>query len=138
MAVTNPSDVVSFDADAAKEAIESVLEGPLYSLVEYDAEAFNPLYVDDETMGFYADEAEMLEHFEQIHSYVHLDFAEMDLFVDELLPVADRVEYIATGMDVLTFVRIYVGNEGLFVAVDPDEPVEPIVEAVKESVAATA
>lgn len=138
MSISNPSSVVSFDADAAREAIEAVLEGPLYSLVEYDADAFNPLYVDDETMGFYEDEEEMLDHFEQIHSYVHLDFAEMELFVDELLPVANRVEYIATGMDVLTFVRIYVGSEGLFVAVDPDEPVEPIVEAIKDTVAATA
>lgn len=80
----------------------------------------------------------MIEHFDQIHSYVHLDFAEMELFVDELLPVADRVDYIATGMDVLTFVRIYVEREGLFVAVDPDEQIETIVDAVKESVAPTA
>lgn len=138
MSISNASTVVTFDADAAREAIEAVLEGPLYSLVEYDAESFNPLYVDEETVALYEDEADMQEHFDQIHSYVHLDFAEMDLFVDELLPVANRVDYIATGLDVLTFVRIYVGQEGLFIAVDPDEPVEPIVEAVKEAVAAAA
>ena len=89
-------------------------------------------------MARYEDEAAMQEHFDQIHSYVHLDFAEMDLFVDEVLPEANRVEYIATGLDVLTFLRIYVGQEGLFIAVDPDEPIEPIVEAVKKAVTAAA
>lgn len=134
MAVRNASTVVGFDADAACEAAERTVSGTLRSFVEFDGESFNALYVDDATLGFYDDEEHMLAHFSQLHSYVYLDLAEIDLFTEELFPVADRVEYIVTALDFFKLVRIYYDDEGLFLALDHDEPVEPIVQAISRAI----
>lgn len=134
MPVENASEVVEFDADAACEAVQSTVSGTLRSFVEFDREAFNPIYVDDDTMSFYDDEDHMESHFDQLHSYVYLDLTEMDLFTDELFPVAQRVEYITTALDAFKLVRIYRGGEGVFVALDHDEPVEPVIGAVESAI----
>lgn len=130
MPIRNRGEVVDFDVEAACEAVERTVEGSLRSCVEYDADRFNPVYVDDVTRAFYDDEDEMYDHFDQIHSYVHLDLAEMDLFTEELFPIADRVRYLVTALDAFKLVRVYVDGDGLFLALDHDEPVEPIVEAI--------
>lgn len=133
MSFRNASRVVSFPADEVTEAIRATAEGSIRSVVEYDTEEFNPLYVDDVTLSLYKSEDHMMAHFEKIHSYVHLDVAEMDLFVDELFPIADRVRYLSTSFDVFTLLRVYIGREGVFAALEPGEPVEPIVEAVERA-----
>lgn len=134
MPVENASEVVEFDADAACEAVQSTVSGTLRSFVEFDDETFNPLYVDDSTLAFYDDEDHMEAHFDQLHSYVYLDLTEMDLFTDELFPIAQRVEYITTALDAFKLVRIYRGGEGVFVALDHDEPVDPVVGAVTDAI----
>ena len=131
--MSNPGEVVDFDAEAACEAVMDVVEGELRTFVEFDAERFNPVYVDDVTLAFYEDEAHMYEHFGRIHDYVNVDLAEIDLFVGELLPVADRVEYLVTAMDAFTLLRYYVGRQGILLGLDPDEPVEPVVEALRDA-----
>lgn len=133
MPVTNASEVVAFDADAAREAVQATVSGTLRSLVEFDGESFNPLFVDDSTLSFYDDEDHMVQHFSQLHSYVYLDLAEIDLFTDELFPIAERVEYITTALDQFKLVRIYYEDEGLFLALDHDEPVQPLVTAVSDA-----
>ena len=57
-----------------------------------------------------------------------------DLFTDDLFPVAESVEYIVTAMDYLTLLRVYVDREGVFLALGPEEPVEPVVAAIEEVV----
>lgn len=136
MPVENRSEVVSFDADAALADARDAVDGTLFAFVEYDDDEFNPLYVDDATLTFYDDEHHMLAHFEEIHSYVHVDFMEMEMFVDDLFPVADRVRYITTAMDYMTLVRVYADREGVFVALAADEPVQPLVAAVERHVSA--
>lgn len=131
MPVSNSSEVVSFDADTMTDTVRETVEGSLRSFVEFDEDEFNVLYIDDLTLSFYDDESHMMAHFEEIHSYVHLDFTEMSFYTEDLLPAANRVRYIATSFDVFTVLRVYLDDEGLFVALDPDEPVEPVVEAIE-------
>lgn len=131
MPLSRRSDVVDFDASAARDAVLSAIGGSLRSFVEFDAEEFNPLYVDDGTVALYDDEAHMYEHFARIHSYVHVDFAEIDLLVSDLFAVADGVEYLVTATDAFTLVRYYVGDQGLFLAMDPDEAVDTVVAAIR-------
>lgn len=134
MPISRESQVVDFDAEAACDAVRETVEGSLRSFVEFDAERFNPIYVDDATLAAYDDEAHMEEHFARVHSYVHVDFAEMELIVEELFSVADRVEYLVTAMDAFTLVRFYVGDQGVFLALDPGEPVEPVIAAIREAI----
>lgn len=130
-----PNQATMFDADGTGlvEHLREKTDGELYSVVEYDKDEFNLLYVADTTRSFYEDDEQMHDHFEEIHSYVHLDFVEMDLFTDRLFPLADRVEYITTRLDFMKLVRFYVGDRGLFVSVEPDEPIVEIAEIVRES-----
>lgn len=134
MPLSRPADVVDFDVEAARDAALEVAGAALHSFVEFDAERFNPIYVDDETVDLYDDEAHLQRHFSRIHSYVHLDHAEIDLLVGELFTVAERVEYMVTAMDAFTLVRYYVGEQGVFLALEPDEPVEPVVAAMREAI----
>ena len=134
MPVTNGSTLAAFDADGALAAVRRTVSGPLYTFCEYDTTTFRPLYVDERTIERYDDREEMVEHFERIHANVHMDFMEITLFKNTLFPPAERVEYIVTAMDFLKIVRVYVGDQGLFIALDPDEPVEPVVAAIKDAV----
>lgn len=131
MPVSKDPRVVSLDVAAMQAAVEETIEGSLRSFVEFDKDEFNTLYVDDLSLQFYEDEAEMLRHFEEIHSYVNLDFTEKQFYKEDIFPVSERVRYLATGFDVFTVVRIYFGEEGLFLALDHGEPVEPVVAAVE-------
>lgn len=132
MPAINRSELAAFDADSVREAVRETVSGPLYSFCEYDTESFRPLYLDDRTVSMYDSREAMLEHFELIHTHVHMDFMQSNLFRETLFPDAERVEYITTAMDFLKILRVYVGDNGLFIAIDPDEPVVPIVDAIKD------
>lgn len=131
MPATNRSKLAAFDANRVRKAVQETVSGPLYSFCEYNTESFRPLYIDDRTLSMYDSREAMLEHFDRIHTNVHMDFMESKLFRNTLFPAAERVEYITTAMDYLKVLRVYVGDDGLFIAIDPDEPVVPIVDAIK-------
>jgi hypothetical protein len=131
MSISNAPELLSVDVESMRDAVAETVEGSLRSFVEFDEETFHLVYVDDVSLSFYEDEAAMREHFEQIHSYVHLDFMEKEFFTEDIFPLADRVRYITTSLDVFTVVRVYLGDEGLFLVLDSGEPVEPVVEAVE-------
>ncbi|WP_224448970.1 hypothetical protein [Haloprofundus salilacus] len=128
------SDIVTFDADAVVRAARGAADGPIYSLAVYTPEAYELLHVDDVTLTFYRDEEQMLAHFDQIHDYAGIDFAEIELLTEELFPIADRVDYVTTAMNYLKFLRVYFDREGIFLALAPDEPVTPVIEALREVV----
>ncbi|QCJ46174.1 MULTISPECIES: hypothetical protein [Haloprofundus] len=135
--MTHGSDVVTFDADAALGAAREAVDGPLYSFAVYTPDVYELLHVEDATQTFYRDREQMVAHFDQIHSYAGIDFAEIDLLTEELFPVADRVNYVTTAMDYLKFLRIYFDQEGIFLALSPDEAVTAVVEAVEAAVDGT-
>lgn len=134
MAESSPESIYPVDAAALREALSERLEGTLRSLVEFDDEGFNVLYADDTTLSFYDSVEQMHEHFGHIHGFVNLDHAEIDLFTEELFPVSEDVRYLATGLDLFTLVRVYVDDCAYFVAVDPDEPVLPVVRTIERIV----
>lgn len=135
MGHTTRTEIGAFDAESVVDAALDAVVGPLYSLVEFDLRNWNDLYVADETREMYEDEEQMRAHFERIHDYVNLDFAERDLFTEDLLPSANEVRYKATTTDVMKFVRVYVdATTGLFLALDPDEPVVSFVAAIEDAI----
>jgi DNA polymerase II small subunit/DNA polymerase delta subunit B len=134
MPVCNAESIYPVDAAVLREVLRDVVEGPLRSLVEFDDEEFNVLYADDVTLSFYDSPEHMRDHFEHIHGFVNLDHTEMDLFTGELFPIAERVRYLASGLDLFTMVRIYPDDCAYFVAIDPEEPVAPVVRAVERVV----
>lgn len=135
MSVRKTSEILGVDDEAVVEAVRAAVDGNLYSLVEFDSESFNPLYVSEQTVAMYESEAHMNDHFGEIHDYVNLDFTEIQLFTQDLLPVASRVRYMTTALDVMTLVRLYVDDRnGFFLALPPETPVEPVVAAVANAI----
>lgn len=131
MTVSNATEIVDVRGDALVDALAGVVDGTLYSVVEYDRVRLNVVYADEATLAFYQDRDHLIAHFEHIHSHVHGDFEQMELFVDDLFPVADRVEYVTTALEFMKLVRVYNEKNGLFVAIEPDEPVQPVVETIR-------
>lgn len=76
----------------------------------------------------------MLDHFEAVSSYVHVDFVEKDLFED-VFRAAGEVRAFVTYMDAVVLVRLLVGQEGLFFTVDSAADVTAFVTAVEDAVA---
>lgn len=132
MSGVGPAEIVGIDAAEAVEAAADV-DGTLHSLVEFNHRRFNTLYVSEATRGLYDSDEEMTAHFERIHDYVNIDFTEAELFTNDLFPMADRVRYKATALDVLTIVRLYLDDQrGLFVAVERGDPVERLVNRLED------
>ncbi|MFC7154407.1 hypothetical protein ACFQPA_02925 [Halomarina halobia] len=130
MAATNPSTVVNFDADAARAAALDVAGDDLLLVVEFDRRSFNPLYLTDRVREYYDDEAAMARHFEEIHSYIYLDFTERDLYED-LYPPAGESRAFATYLEEFVALRVLFDGEGLFLALAPDADVTGVVGAVE-------
>ncbi|WP_137285180.1 hypothetical protein [Halorussus salinisoli] len=131
MAVSESSSLVDFDADAALSAAHEASDGAVRLCVEYTPEEFHTLYADEITMALYGDDREeMADHFEEVHSFVHVDFTERDLFAD-IFRGAGEVRSFVTYMDDVTFVRILVGQQGLFLTVDPETDVTAVVDAAE-------
>lgn len=129
MASTDASGPGGEAADAV-ELIRNRAEETVYSVVRFDPDRFEPLYVASETRAMYPDEAAMNRHFSELHDYVNVDFAEITLFSEELIPAAGSVNYVTTAMDGVKILRVYAGHSGIFLALHPDEPVVPLVDIV--------
>lgn len=128
--------MVGDGSDAAgnpHRALQDRMSGRLYTLVRFDADDYEVLFVAEETYRLYDDEDDMSEHFDQVFDYVGIDFAEKALFTDVLLSGAGTVRYMTTCLDSVKAVRVYDGARGVFMAVDPDEPVPPLVEVVQST-----
>ena len=136
LAVVPPSPGMSGangEVEAALEALQAGTDGPVYALVRFYPDDFEVLYVDDATSDLYPGGSAMDDHFDRIFDYVGIDFAERALFTDVLLSGAGDVRYMTTSLDSIKIVRAY-GDEaaGVFVAVDPEEAVPPLVDVVTE------
>ena len=126
-------DVVDFDAEAVLSAArEATGDDDVYVCVVYDAADFRTVYVDDRVDAMYDDDEERADHFGQIHSYVHLDFTEQQLFGE--LFRADRVRSFVTYLDSLVAVRVVSDGQGVFLSVTPEAPVTDLVEAVEREI----
>lgn len=134
MTIANDSTLVSFDAGAAVATLRAEMDESVHLCVEFDTEEFNILFADEMTLGLYDSEREILDHFDEVLSYVHIDFMEKELF-EEVFRAAGEVRSFVTYMSNVTLVRVLVGREGLFFTVDPDADVTALVEAVEDAIA---
>ena len=122
------------DTDPWLETLHGEVDGTLYSVVMFDPNDFDLRYISEETREMCPTEDAMYEHFERIFDYVGIDFAEKALFTDVLFSGSGRVQYMTTCLETVKVVRVYAGSEGVFLGVDPDEPVPPLVDVVETHV----
>jgi len=129
------SRLVSFGADAGVDAALDVAGPELRTVVEYTAEAFRTLYVGPAVADTYDDDADREAYFERVHSYVQLDFAERDLFEEDVFPRQGRVRTLATVMDDAVVVRILRGTEGVVLSTTPEADYAAVAEAAADAIA---
>jgi hypothetical protein len=135
--VSQKSELVGFDADGAVRAARERVGDALRLAVEYTDESFRTLYADEFTMALYEDREAMQDHFESVHDYVGIDFAERDLFRDAFIAAGD-VRALTTHMENAIFVRVLVAdNGGLFFSLAPGTNVTSVVQAVEDAVTET-
>jgi sarcosine oxidase delta subunit len=134
MAGDGRTDVVDFDADAALAAVEEIVGSEnVFTCVVYDDTEFRTVYVDDRVEALYDDRRQQGEHFEEIHSYVHLDFSERGLF-EELFRDSEGVRAFVTYMGDLVAVRVVSDRQGIFFSIAPDAPVTKLLTAVEAEI----
>lgn len=123
--------LVAFEAGEALERARGVGGDDILTFIEFTADEFNVVYVADEVLELYRDEAHMREHFQEVLNHLHLDFMERDAYEDMLLPNAGSVTSLTTRMEEMTLLRLLSGDDGLYVALSPDADVGDIVDAVE-------
>ncbi len=134
MSVTQASELVGFDAEAALAAAREEGGDGLRLAVEYTDESFRTLYADEFTTSLYETREQMDDHFQSVHDYVGIDFAERELF-ENAFKAAGGVRALTTHMENAIFVRVLVADtEGLFFSLDPDVNATAVVRAVENTV----
>lgn len=134
MSITRPSRVVSFDADAGLSAALDADEEHVRICAEYDIDEWELLYVADHVLEAYEDGEQTLElKAEDLHSYIHLDFTERELF-EELAPRSGAVVAYVTRMEHHSLVRYLSGREGLFLSLDRGADLTAVLDAVEAAI----
>jgi hypothetical protein len=134
MPIHGESRLASFDGGVALEAAQATARENLLSVCEFTADDFEILYVDDWIVDLYDDEAHLRDHYDTVLGHLHMDFLERETYEKTLLPNAGRVRANVTVMDRLTLLRVFVGDEGLYIALRPDSETRDVAEAVIEAV----
>jgi hypothetical protein len=129
MALTRDSTVVSFDADAALEAALDVIGEDLRVCSEYDMHDYRILYVADRLVDLIGSEEAIEELAEELHSYVHIDFIERELF-EEMAPTGGSVEAYVTRMEEIIIVRCLTDEEGVYFALERGVDLDAFLDAV--------
>lgn len=134
MALTRTSRVVDFDADAGLSAALDADEEHVRICAEYDIDEWELLYVADHVLEAYEDGERTLERrADDLHSYIHLDFTERELF-EELAPKSGEVVAYVTRMEHHSLVRYLSGQEGLFLSLDRGADLTAVLDAVEAAI----
>lgn len=131
-AVRNEANLTDFDVSTALSAVEDIAGDDLRAFVEYDDEAYNPLYIAARVVREFGGEASLDEFAGKLHYNYKLDFTEREMYEDLYEPLGE-VAAFAVYLDDETLIR-YVGErEGIYVSVEPDVSANRIVDALTET-----
>lgn len=134
MAVTRESQIVSFDADAAVSAALAADREHVRVGAEYDIHDWQILYVAEHVVEEYEASSDDLEgRGAGLHSYIHLDFTEQELFED-LAPGGGDVLAVLTKMEHRVLVRYLFDHEGLFLSLEEGVDLTAVLDAVEAAV----
>lgn len=129
--VTNDARVLDVERERLVARLTEAADGPLYSVVEYDPATLNVVYADESTLAFYRDRDHLVAYFDRVRAPARVDFGPAELFADGRRPVADRVDHATPTPAAVTLLRVANDRNGVFVALSPDEPLGPVVEAIE-------
>lgn len=129
-AIRSRSMLVDFDADAAVDAVDEVASDSMGVCAEYTPRSYNVLYLAPAVEAQFESLDELFEVGDDLHTTMSVDVVQRELF-DDYHPAFGEVRAFVTFFEGVVLVRVAVGAEGLFVALEPDSPVTPVVGAVE-------
>lgn len=131
MAITGEPELVAFDVETALERARGVCGSGLQSLMEFTKDEYNIVYVHEDVVEMYRDEAHLREHYRRVLDHLHMDFMERDTYENSLLPNAGSVTSLVTHMEGLTLLRVFEAGGGLYIALDPGCSAEAVIEELE-------
>jgi hypothetical protein len=132
MGISEPAELVEFDAAAAVEAGQEVAGDQLLTCVEFTDEDWHSLYISDQVLAMYHDREHMDAHFDELHDYLHIDLGERELLESQLSEVGS-VRYFVTRMSHVTMVRLLDQNknQGLWTTLTNTAAIRESTEAMQ-------
>lgn len=131
MALTGEPELVSFDTAEALERARDLCGDGVQSLMEFTKDEYNIVYVHEDIVEMYRDEAHLRDHYGRVLDHLHMDFMERDTYENSLLPNAGSVTSLVTHMEELTLLRVFEDEGGLYVALDPGCSAEAVIEEIE-------
>lgn len=128
--ITGSSILVEFDADAVLETVRAMAGDTIGVCVEYNTRSFNILYLEESLENRFEDLDELYEVGEDLHTTLFIDFTEQKL-LNDFHPVLGEMRASVTYMSGLTMIRVIQEDEGLFLTIEPDAQVTPVIEAIE-------
>lgn len=130
MRIEGESSLVSFDAETATERAHDVAGDALNTVVEYRGDEWQALFVASETVEKYGGLEETYDVTDELHRSLRLDLQERELYSDLLVDVGNLRAFVLV-FDDLTVIRYTMGQEGLYVALEPEANVRRVIAALR-------
>jgi hypothetical protein len=128
--IEGESSLVSFDAETATERAHDVAGDALNTVVEYRGDEWQALFVASETVEKYGGLEETYDVTDELHRSLRLDLQERELYSDLLVDVGNLRAFVLV-FDDLTVIRYTMGQEGLYVALEPEANVRRVIAALR-------
>lgn len=129
----NPSTLVRFDADAGLTAAYDIAGDSLRGCAEFTPSNYHILYLSEVVLDAYDDFSAFIDMADDyLHSIASTDRLERD--VGSSNPMMGVPRAFVTCLDAGVRIRIYNGDEGLFLTTDRDTAVMPLVDAVEDEI----
>ncbi|MFB6130658.1 MAG: hypothetical protein ABEJ28_07555 [Salinigranum sp.] len=110
-----------------EETMEGTAERSLSLVATFTATSFDLFHVGDDYRESFEDEAELRAGLAELAEDVRSEFVERGLFAG-MRPVYEHVEYRTESTGERKSLQIFCGGVGMLLLVEPDEPVEPLVQ----------
>ncbi|MFC3476336.1 DUF7522 family protein [Halobacterium litoreum] len=126
-------ELTAFDDAEVASAIDDVAGDDLRTLVEYDEQRYNLLYIRDDVVDELGGPDAFGELADELHSDYRLDFTQQELY-EEIYGELGNVHAFVAVMDRATVLRVVGDDAGLYVSLEPSVSIQGALDAVREVV----
>jgi len=121
------------DADAVLARLRDAVGDDLRALVEYDADAYNLLFLADRVLAEFGGDEAVEAFADKLHADYRLDFTEKEMYEDVYAELG-TVRAFAVFFQESAVFRFVGESTGLYVSLERDAPYNRVIETVYDVV----